>query len=129
MHCLFQVSTCKAKANGDIFQCKWYINQIVAMDFHEINHNFNYSHKIDLFSRLIAACIIRRKDSELVVDKFMQIWFSATGVGVYTDNGGEFNSQMFLIWLLSKHHNQRRKQDTVPGQMKLRSHIMELRNS
>ncbi|CAG2237353.1 unnamed protein product [Mytilus edulis] len=73
-------------------------NQIVAMDLHEIDHNFYYLHIIDLFSRLSAAAIIRRKDSQLVVDKFMQIWVSVYGapeVGVYTDNGGEFNSQIF----------------------------------
>ncbi|VDI81921.1 Hypothetical predicted protein [Mytilus galloprovincialis] len=66
-------------------------NQIVAMDLHEIDHNFYYLHIIDLFSRLSAAAIIRRKDSQLVVDKFMQIWVSVYGapeVGVYTDNGG-----------------------------------------
>ncbi|VDI55042.1 integrin-linked kinase-associated serine/threonine phosphatase 2C [Mytilus galloprovincialis] len=68
------------------------------MDLHEIDHNFYYLHIIDLFSRLSAAAIIRRKDSQLVVDKFMQIWVSVYGapeVGVYTDNGGEFNSQIF----------------------------------
>ncbi|VDI13885.1 Hypothetical predicted protein [Mytilus galloprovincialis] len=73
-------------------------NQIVAMDLHGIDHNFYYLHIIDLFSRLSAAAIIRRKDSQLVVDKFMQIWVSVYGapeVGVYTDNGGEFNSQIF----------------------------------
>ncbi|CAC5382062.1 unnamed protein product [Mytilus coruscus] len=73
-------------------------NQIVAMDLHEIDHYFYYLHIIDLFSHLSAAAIIRRKDSQLVVDKFMQIWVSVYGapeVGVYTDNGGEFNSQIF----------------------------------
>ena len=73
-------------------------NQIVAMDLHEIDHNFYYLHIIDLFSRLSAATIIRRKDPQLIVDKFMQIWVSVYGapeVGVYTDNGGEFNSQIF----------------------------------
>ncbi|CAG2191494.1 unnamed protein product [Mytilus edulis] len=73
-------------------------NQIVAMDLHEIDHNFYYLHVIDLFSRLSAAAIIRRKDSKVIVDKFMQIWvgvYGAPEVGVYTDNGGEFNSQIF----------------------------------
>ncbi|VDH90019.1 Hypothetical predicted protein [Mytilus galloprovincialis] len=70
------------------------------MDLHEIGHNFYYLHIFDLFSRLSAAAIIRRKDSQLVVDKFMQIWVSVHGapevkVLVYTDNGGEFNSQTF----------------------------------
>ncbi|CAG2221800.1 unnamed protein product [Mytilus edulis] len=68
------------------------------MDLHEIGHNFYYLQIIDLFSRLSAAAIIRRKYSQLVVDKFMQIWVSVYGapeVGVYTDNGGEFNSQIF----------------------------------
>ncbi|CAC5417756.1 unnamed protein product [Mytilus coruscus] len=48
--------------------------------------------------RLSAAAIIRRKDSKVIVDKFMQIWvgvYGAPEVGVYTDNGGEFNSQIF----------------------------------
>ncbi|CAC5404047.1 unnamed protein product [Mytilus coruscus] len=73
-------------------------NQIVAMDLHEIDHNFYYLHIIDLFSILSAAAIIRRKDSKVIVDKFMQIWvgvYGAPEVGVYTDNGGEFNSQIF----------------------------------
>ena len=73
-------------------------NQIVAMDLHEIDHNFYYLHIIDLFSRLSAAAIIRKKDSQVIVDKFMQIWvgiYGAPEVGVYTDNGGEFNSQIF----------------------------------
>ncbi|CAG2240933.1 unnamed protein product [Mytilus edulis] len=68
------------------------------MDLHEIDHNFYYLHVIDLFSRLSAAAIIRRKDSKVIVDKFMQIWvgvYGAPEVGVYTDNGGEFNSQIF----------------------------------
>ena len=73
-------------------------NQIVAMDLHMIDHNFYYLHIIDLFSRLSAAAIIRKKDSQVIVDKFMQIWvgvYGAPEVGVYTDNGGEFNSQIF----------------------------------
>ena len=73
-------------------------NQIVAMDLHEIDHNFYYLHIIDLFSRLSAAAIIRKKESKVIVDKFMQIWvgiYGAPEVGVYTDNGGEFNSQVF----------------------------------
>ena len=73
-------------------------NQIVAMDLHEIDHNFYYLHIIDMFSRLSAAAIIRKKDSNIIVDKFMQIWvgiYGAPEVGVYTDNGGEFNSQVF----------------------------------
>ena len=73
-------------------------NQIVAMDLHEIDHNFYYLHIIDLFSRLSGAAIIRKKDSQVIVDKFMQIWvgiYGAPEVGVYTDNGGEFNSEIF----------------------------------
>ena len=73
-------------------------NQIVAMDLHQIDHNFYYLHIIDLFSRLSAAAIIRKKDSQVIVDKFMQIWvgiYGAPEIGVYTDNGGEFNSQIF----------------------------------
>ena len=68
------------------------------MDLHEIDHSFYYLHIIDLFSRLSAAAIIREKDSQVIVDKFMQVWVSVYGapeVGVYTDNGGEFNSQIF----------------------------------
>ena len=73
-------------------------NQIVAMDLHQIDNNFYYLHIIDLFSRLSAAAIIRKKDPQVIVDKFMQIWvgmYDAPEVGVYTDNGGEFNSQIF----------------------------------
>ena len=73
-------------------------NQIVAMDLHQIDHNFYYLHIIDLFSRLSAAAIIRKKEPQVIVDKFMQIWvgiYGAPEVGVYTDNGGEFNSQIF----------------------------------
>ncbi|VDI49488.1 Hypothetical predicted protein [Mytilus galloprovincialis] len=69
-------------------------NQMVVMDLHEIDHNFYYLHVIDLFSRLSAAAIIRRKDSKVIVDRFMQKWvgiYGAPEVGVYTDNGGEFN--------------------------------------
>ena len=73
-------------------------NQIVALDLHELDHNIYYLHVIDLFSRLSAAAIIRRKDSQVIVDKFMQIWvgvYGAPEIGVFTDNGGEFNSQVF----------------------------------
>ncbi|VDI51207.1 Hypothetical predicted protein [Mytilus galloprovincialis] len=76
-------------------------NQIVAMDLHEIDHNFYYLHIIDLFSRLSAAVIIRRKDSQLVVDKFMQIWVSVYGapeVGVYTDNVNKVRESSNLSW-------------------------------
>ena len=44
-------------------------NQIVAMDLHEIDHNFYYLHIIDLFSRLGATAIIRKKDFQVIVDK------------------------------------------------------------
>ena len=73
-------------------------NQVVALDLHEIDKNFWYLHIIDVFSRLSAATIVRKKDPEIIVDKFMQIWVGIYGcpeVGVYTDNGGEFNSQVF----------------------------------
>ena len=74
-------------------------NQIVALDLHEISPNLYYLHVIDLFSRLSAASIIRSKSPEVITDEFMKIWVGIYGspeVGVYTDNGGEFNNELFL---------------------------------
>ena len=38
-----------------------HFNQITAMDLHEIDHNFYYLHIVDLFIRLSAEAIIRRR--------------------------------------------------------------------
>ena len=85
---MFQVPASKVKPVVAFSQANDF-NHIVAMDLHEIDTNFYYLHTIDLFSRLSAAAIIRGKDSNVIVDKFMQIWVSIYGVpevGVYTDN-------------------------------------------
>ena len=74
-------------------------NQIVALDLHELDKNLYYLHVIDLFSRLSAASIIRSKNPEVITNEFMKIWVGIYGspeVGVYTDNGGEFNNDIFL---------------------------------
>ena len=78
-------------------------NQVVAMDLHEIDHNLYYLHISDVFSRLSAAAVIRRKDPQVIVDKFMQVWVSVYGIeiseiGVYTDTGGNLLHKYFTIW-------------------------------
>lgn len=70
----------------------------MAIDFHESECNLYYLHVTDLFSRLSAAAIIYRKDSQIIVGKFRQIWvglYRVLEVEVYMDNGSEFNSQYF----------------------------------
>ena len=70
-------------------------NEVVAMDLHELEYNVYYIHIIDVFSRLSAGAIIRSKSAEVIMKQFLERWVCVFGpprVGIYTDNGGEFNN-------------------------------------
>lgn len=73
-------------------------NEIVSLDLHQLGPSIWYLHVIDVFSRFSAAAIIRSKEASVIIENFMRIWVSVFGapeIGVFTDNGGEFNNEQF----------------------------------
>ena len=73
-------------------------NEIVSMDLHQLGEKLWYFHIIDLFTRQSAAEIIRSKSAETIIEAFFKCWICVYGVpkvGVFSDNGGEFNNSQF----------------------------------
>jgi transposase InsO family protein len=71
-------------------------NETIAVDLHQLESNIWYLHIIDEFTRYSAGCIIDNKESSTFADKFMKYWIAIHGppVRLYSDNGGEFNSEI-----------------------------------
>ena len=73
-------------------------NEIVSMDLHQLGVKLWFFHIIDLFTRQSAAEIIRSKSAETIIGAFFKCWICVYGVpkvGVFSDNGGEFNNSQF----------------------------------
>ena len=73
------------------------VNDVVAMDLHQLMPNLWYFHMIDEFSRYSRAVIIHSKHSSVIVQKFIQCWISDIGAPrkVLSDNGKEFDNAEF----------------------------------
>ena len=58
---------------------------------------------IDLFDRLSMAVIVHSKEAGVIVDKFIQnlvAIYGALEIGLFTDNGLEFNKTFQNNWSL-----------------------------
>ena len=73
------------------------INEVVAMDLHQLKPSVYYIHFIDLFSRYSRAAIIYDKLPRTIIASFISEWICDFGVpqSTLTDNGGEFDNQHF----------------------------------
>lgn len=73
------------------------VNDVVAMDLHQLMPNLWYLHMIDEYSRYSRATIIKSKHASVIVQKFMQCWISVIGAPqkVLSDNGKEFDNAEF----------------------------------
>ena len=75
-------------------------NEVIGMDLSvwDKNKNIYILHMTDLFTKFSLATVLTSKDSQEVIEKFIQSWI-ATGLGVpekiLVDNGGEFSSEYF----------------------------------
>ena len=74
-------------------------NDTIAIDLHEISHSPPkwYVHIIDLHTRFSEASLIFSKTAETIVDAVNKQWILKFGAPkrVLTDNGGEFDNEMF----------------------------------
>ena len=73
-------------------------NEVIALDLHELDKSTYYLHIIDVFTRYSSGAIITYKSADVIIKVFLERWVSIFGhprVGVYTDNGGEFNNEKF----------------------------------
>lgn len=70
-------------------------NETVAVDLHELEPGVWYLHIIDHFTRFSAGNIVITKKSSEIVNSFIHTWISIHGAPqrLYSDNGGEFNSE------------------------------------
>ena len=74
-------------------------NGCLAMDlkFVTINEKKHIIlHMIDLFTRYSAACIVKSKEKEVIVDAILKHWVAIFGTSqsIFADNGGEFNNEL-----------------------------------
>lgn len=71
-------------------------NQHIAMDLKDINSE-HILHLIDHMSRFSAACVIKSKKKEVVIEAILKIWISTFGSPnkILSDNGGEFSNDEF----------------------------------
>ena len=75
-------------------------NDVIAMDLKILLHQKLYIiYFIDLFTRFIKGCTLKRKTPDVVVESFITTWI-ASGFGsprkVLVDNGGEFDNALYL---------------------------------
>ena len=71
-------------------------NQVVCMDLKEYIHvKVWIFHLIDASTRYSAACLIRSKHRDTVVERIFRIWIAYFGSPgkILTDNGGEFSNE------------------------------------
>ena len=63
-------------------------NEMVAVDFHQLNDNLLYLHVIDEFSRFSTNVVIKSKQSNIIIQHFLKHWISIfeTPVSVFSDN-------------------------------------------
>ena len=71
-------------------------NESVAVDLHQFENGLYMLHMIDEFSRFSVAVLMRSKQSEEFVGKFVKSWIHYFGYPkvIFSDNGGEFNSHL-----------------------------------
>ena len=72
-------------------------NETVEMDLITYEQGVWVLHLIDLFSRYSAACVVRSKKQEVMIDAIMKIWISYFGQSkkYLADNGGEFLNEEY----------------------------------
>ena len=75
-------------------------NDVIAMDLKVLSRNHSYIiYFIDLFTRFMRGCVLKRKLPAPVVESFITTWIHA-GFGaprkVLVDNGGEFDNPLYL---------------------------------
>ena len=75
-------------------------NDVVAMDLKVLTRHHCYIiYFIDLFTRFMRGCALKRKVPDMVVESFITTWIAA-GFGaprkVLVDNGGEFDNPLYL---------------------------------
>ncbi|CAF2215336.1 unnamed protein product [Rotaria magnacalcarata] len=71
-------------------------NDTVAMDLKDIG-SYKILHLIDHATRYSAACVVKNKTSNEIIDSIFKIWISVFGSPrqFLSDNGGEFNNDEF----------------------------------
>ena len=75
-----------------------FFNDVVCMDLKEHVHNRTWIlHLIDAATRYSAACLINNKHKNTVVAKIFRMWIAYFGCSkkMFSDNGGEFNNDVF----------------------------------
>ena len=74
---------------------------MVAMDLHQLDDYLWYLHFIDEFSRFSNGIVIKRKQSNIFIQKFFYtkhwIIIFGTPVSVFSDNGDEFASRLLIF--------------------------------
>ena len=75
-------------------------NDVVAMDLKVLTQFHSYIiYFIDLYTRFMRGCVLKRKIPDVVVESFITTWIAA-GFGaprkVLVDNGGEFDNPLYL---------------------------------
>ena len=72
-------------------------NHTVAMDLKSYANGVWILHLIDTFTRYSAACVVKSKDEDMVVEAILKILISYFGrpKQFYADSGGEFNSDVY----------------------------------
>ena len=68
------------------------------MDLHQLGDNLWYLHFIGEFSRFSNGVVIKSKQSNVIIQNFLEHWISIFGtpISVFSDNGGEFVSKDFI---------------------------------
>ena len=72
-------------------------NDSVAMDIKDISSK-HVLHLIDHATRYSAACVVRSKHRDTIIDNILKIWIPLFGTPrkILSDNGGEFSNEDFL---------------------------------
>ena len=70
---------------------------VAAMDLKSYANGVWILHLIDTFTRYSAACVVKSKDKDVIVEAIFKIWISYFGrpKRFYADNVGEFNNDIY----------------------------------
>ena len=77
-------------------------NHTVAMDLKSYANGVWILHLIDTFTKYSAACVVKSKDKDVIVEAIFKIWISYFGrpKRFYADNGGSLT--MTFIGICAK---------------------------